>query len=68
MNETLVQHATRSNFGRDPYEIEPDELGHRTRGSDSSCYDIRCITCDATDAPRSKGLEERCPARLPAKV
>lgn len=66
--ENLLEYATRSNFGRDPYTIAPDELGHRTRFCDSSHYDVRCVTCNATDTRSSKRLEVKCPAQLPPLV
>lgn len=68
MSESIIEHATRANFGRDPYTIEPDSLGHRIRGSDSSIYDVRCVTCDGTDAIWSDKLKIKCPAPLPVKA
>lgn len=43
--------------------IKPDELGHRTRYSDSSLYDEKCVLCGATDATYQQGqpLREPCP-------
>jgi len=65
--ETIIARATRDNFGEDPYLIRPDSLGHRIRFSDSSIYDIRCVTCGETDTPWDNGLNSACQSQLPEK-
>lgn len=62
----ILERATQSNFGRDPYQIPPDSLGHRTRFSDSSLYDEVCVTCGATDTSWCDKLRETCPSPLPS--
>lgn len=44
---------------------EADALGHRTRISDSSRYDERCVLCGATDERGSNLLDKRCPKATP---
>jgi hypothetical protein len=44
----------------DPMSVEPDELGHRTRYSDSSVYDEKCMLCGGTDAPGDRSLQGVC--------
>ncbi len=67
-SETLLEQATRCNFGQDPYQIEPDSLGHRTRGSDASTFDTICITCCMSDRmPSMPVLQQRCTNPLPPK-
>ena len=44
---------------------EADALGHRTRISDSSRYDERCVLCGATDERGSNLLIKRCPKATP---
>jgi hypothetical protein len=65
--ETDLEKATRNNFGSDPYKIKSDDLDHRTRFSDSSIYDLRCVTCGATDTPWDNQLNFRCSFPLPDK-
>ncbi|HVX91553.1 MAG TPA: hypothetical protein VHC20_08160 [Candidatus Paceibacterota bacterium] len=40
---------------------EADALGHRTRYSDSSLYDEKCVLCGATDMRGATGLSKPCP-------
>lgn len=40
----------------------PEELGHKTRNSDSSLYDEVCTLCGATDAAGDRRLEQPCQA------
>ena len=42
--------------------IEPDDLGHKTRSSDSSFYDEICLLCGATDSrfQRERLLQKPC--------
>ena len=67
MYETLLERATRTNFGRDPYAVRADRLGHRTRGSDASTFDEICITCTESDRRGSDALNLPCRAPLPLK-
>ena len=46
----------------DPATIAPDNLGHRTRYSDSSLYDEVCVLCGANDS--KDALDKACPTPL----
>jgi hypothetical protein len=41
-------------------DIKPDGKGHRTRFSDSSMYDEKCVLCGGTDAYGDARLNKPC--------
>lgn len=65
--ESLLERATRNNFGHDPYQIAPNTLGHRLRLSDASSFDVVCVCCGGTDRAGSAILEQPCASPLPAR-
>ncbi len=47
-----------------PTKIKPDANGHRTRFSDSSVYDEKCVLCGGTDASGDNSLNRPCPKAI----
>lgn len=41
----------------------PESHGHKTRFSDSSLYDEKCVYCGATDGWGDNGLKNPCPQK-----